>query len=175
MVGPVARYRYADASCSGVRRAAAARKTSTARKDKRVAADLDGIFNRLAQWCRVGPGNFTPSRSQIRTSRWVPPLPVDPVQRGGPSRSTGITPLHHYYGAVRPYPAHRYFRPRGCSHLSLFPWHHGIGSHVPYRSPVEIRATDCRMPLGRSQASPKLIPKVGPTLGFDTSNVTVRV
>jgi poly(3-hydroxybutyrate) depolymerase len=26
--------------------------------------------------------------------------------------STGITPLHHYYGAVRPSPAHRYFWPR---------------------------------------------------------------
>src|SRR5260370_9072830 len=36
-----------------------------------------------------------------------------------PLRSTGITPLHHYYGAVRPYPAHRYFWPRGCSHLNL--------------------------------------------------------
>ncbi len=36
-----------------------------------------------------------------------------------PLSSTGITPLHHYYGAVRPYPAHRYFWPRGCSHLSL--------------------------------------------------------
>jgi hypothetical protein len=26
-------------------------------------------------------------------------------------RSTGITPLHHYYEAVRPWAAHRYFRP----------------------------------------------------------------
>ena len=25
----------------------------------------------------------------------------------------GLTPLHHYYGAVRPWPAHQYFRPRG--------------------------------------------------------------
>jgi hypothetical protein len=29
--------------------------------------------------------------------------------------STGITPLRRYYGAVRPSPAHRYFRPRGWS------------------------------------------------------------
>src|SRR5271167_389550 len=36
-----------------------------------------------------------------------------------PLRSTGITPLHHYYGAVRPSPAHRYFRPRGWSRLRL--------------------------------------------------------
>jgi hypothetical protein len=34
-------------------------------------------------------------------------------------RSTGITPLHHYYGAVRPSPAHWYFRPRGWSRLCL--------------------------------------------------------
>ena len=27
--------------------------------------------------------------------------------------STGITPLHNYYEAVRPSPAHRYFGPRG--------------------------------------------------------------
>ena len=30
-----------------------------------------------------------------------------------PLCSTGITPLHHYYRAVRPSPAHRYFQPRG--------------------------------------------------------------
>ena len=32
-----------------------------------------------------------------------------------PLRSTGITPLHHYYEAVRPWPAPWYFRPRGFS------------------------------------------------------------
>src|ERR1700719_2301445 len=36
-----------------------------------------------------------------------------------PLCSTGITPLRHYYEAVRPSPAHRYFRPRGWSHLRL--------------------------------------------------------
>jgi hypothetical protein len=25
--------------------------------------------------------------------------------------------------------------------LCLFPWHHRLGSHVPYKSPVELRAT----------------------------------
>ena len=35
--------------------------------------------------------------------------------------STGITPLHNYYEAVRPSPAHRYFGPRGWSRLRLFP------------------------------------------------------
>jgi hypothetical protein len=34
-------------------------------------------------------------------------------------RSTGITPLHHYYQAVRPWSAHRYFRPRGFGRLCL--------------------------------------------------------
>src|SRR5512135_3142349 len=31
-----------------------------------------------------------------------------------PLRSADITPLHRYYGAVRPY-AHQYFRPRGTT------------------------------------------------------------
>ena len=57
-----------------------------------------------------------------------------------PLRSTGITPLRRYYEAVRPSPAHRYFRPRGWSRLHLFPWHRRPGSHVPYRSRVESRA-----------------------------------
>ena len=41
-------------------------------------------------------------------------LPVDslPTSVTCPLRSTGITPLPRYYGAVRPYPPHRYFRPR---------------------------------------------------------------
>src|ERR1700720_4569793 len=53
----------------------------------------------------------------------VLPLPVDPISKAmtHPLRSTGITPLQHYYEAVRPSPAHRYFRPRGWSRLCLFP------------------------------------------------------
>ena len=49
------------------------------------------------------------------------PLPVDPISKAmtHPLRSTGITPLQHYYEAVRPSPAHRYFRPRGWSRLCL--------------------------------------------------------
>src|SRR5438445_13311182 len=57
-----------------------------------------------------------------------------------PLCSTGITPLHRYYRAVRPSPAHRYFRPRGWSHLRPFPWHRRPGSHVPYKSLIELRA-----------------------------------
>ena len=39
------------------------------------------------------------------------PLPVDPISKAmtHPLRSTGITPLQHYYEAVRPSPAHQYF------------------------------------------------------------------
>ena len=43
-------------------------------------------------------------------------------------------------GAVRPSPAHQYFQPRGGCRLCLFPWHRRPGSHVPYKSLVEIRA-----------------------------------
>src|SRR6516165_1504852 len=51
------------------------------------------------------------------------PSPVDPISKtmACPLRSTGITPLQHYYEAVRPSPAHLYFRPRGWSRLCLFP------------------------------------------------------
>src|SRR5262249_23105078 len=37
-------------------------------------------------------------------------------------------------------PAQRYFRPRGWRRLCLFPWHRRVGSHVPYKSLVELRA-----------------------------------
>jgi hypothetical protein len=113
--------------------------------------------------CRVGPGNFTPSPSQIpdlilshhparAIARRLPPSaepsgssrcnPVGPSSTAmtRPLRSTGITPLHHYYGAVRPSPAHRYFQPRGWSRLCFFPWHRRPGSHVPYESQIELRA-----------------------------------
>jgi hypothetical protein len=113
--------------------------------------------------CRVGPGNFTPSLSQIpdvilshhparATARRLPPSaeiagssrfdPVGPRSTAmtHPLRSMGITPLHHYYEAVRPSPAHRYFQPHGWSRLCFFPWHRRSGSHVPYRSLVELRA-----------------------------------
>src|SRR6516164_4280983 len=46
----------------------------------------------------------------------------------------------HYYGAVRPSPAHRYFQPHGWSRLCFFPWHRRPGSHVPYQSLIELRA-----------------------------------
>jgi hypothetical protein len=88
---------------------------------------------------RVAPGNFTPRRSQIpdvnlsihparATQYRLPPaaetsrfllLPVDqhtiPTRVTCSLRSTGVTLLPHYYGAVRPWLTHRYFRPRGSS------------------------------------------------------------
>ena len=94
-----------------------------------------------------------------------------------PLRSTGITPLHHYYRAVRPSPAHRYFRPRGCSRLRLFPWHRRPGSRVPYRSQIEFRAA--YMPdaawavsmhppsLSRKMGQPPVLTSSNPL--FDTS------
>ena len=33
-----------------------------------------------------------------------------------------------------------FFRPRGWSRLRLFPWHRRPGSHVPYKSQIELRA-----------------------------------
>lgn len=39
------------------------------------------------------------------------------VRMTHPLRSTDITPLHHYYEAVRPSMLHPYSRPRGPSHL----------------------------------------------------------
>jgi len=113
--------------------------------------------------CRVGPGNFTPSLSQIpdvilshhparAIARRLPPSaeiagssrfdPVGPrsTTMTHPLRSMGIAPLRRYYEAVRPSPAHRYFQPHGWSRLCFFPWHRRPGSHVPYRSLVELRA-----------------------------------
>jgi hypothetical protein len=119
--------------------------------------------SRIGRDCRVGPGSFTPSPSQIPDvnlsihparviarrlppsaepsgSSWYDPVGPSSTAMTCPLCSTGITPLHHYYRAVRPSPALRYFRPRGWSHLHLFPWHRRPGSHVPYKSQIELRA-----------------------------------
>ena len=70
------------------------------------------------------------------------PLPVDPSQWRWPAPFVprALHPLPRYYEAVRPSPAHRYFRPRSWSRLCLFPSHRRQGSHVPYESLVELRA-----------------------------------
>jgi hypothetical protein len=136
-------------------------------------------------------GNCTPSLSQIpdltlsrhparATARRLPPSaefsgsswfdPVGPSSAAMtcPLRSTGITPLHHYYEAVRPSPAHRYFRPRGWSRLCLFPWHRRPGSHVPYESPNESHASstpDATWTVSRTPSM--LIPEDWQASGFD--------
>ena len=137
--------------------------------DRRLAGPLTEVDLpcRRSEWhgsfCRVGPGNFTPSLSQIpdvilshhparAIARRLPPSaeiagssrfdPVGPrsTTMTHPLRSMGIAPLRRYYEAVRPSPAHRYFQPHGWSRLCFFPWHRRPGSHVPYRSLVELRA-----------------------------------
>jgi hypothetical protein len=67
------------------------------------------------------------------------PLPVDLSQMAmtAPLTPRALHPLHRYYEAVRPCPAHPYFQPRGWSRLCLFPWHRQPGSHVRYKSLVE--------------------------------------
>src|ERR1019366_3559362 len=75
-----------------------------------------------------------------------------------PLRSTGITPLHHYYRAVRPSPAHRYFQPRGCSRLRFSL---GIAGQVltfRTRARLSFAPPTCRMPLGQSQCIPQTYP-----------------
>ena len=79
-----------------------------------------------------------PPSAEPSGSSWFDPVGPSSTAMTHPLRSTGITPLQHYYGAVRPSPAHRYFRPRGWSHLCLFPWHRRPGSHVPYKSTTGI-------------------------------------
>ena len=89
--------------------------------------------------------------------RWPTPFAPAPLQS-----------FHHYYEAVRPSPAHRYFRPRGGRRLRLFPWHRRPGSHVPYKSLVELRATytpDAARAAFRT--APELLPEEGSAPGFD--------
>ena len=81
-----------------------------------------------------------PASAELSGSSWFDPVGPCSTAMTHPLRSTGITPLHHYCRAVRPSPAHRYFRPRGWSRLCFFPWHRRPGSHVPYRSQIELRA-----------------------------------
>jgi hypothetical protein len=79
---------------------------------------LSGPFAHIEPFspCRVGPGNFTPSFSQIR-SRVIPPHEGCrlPWRFGAPPVASWLAPnvgdlppsLHGHYEAVRPQPAHR--------------------------------------------------------------------
>src|ERR1700678_4301111 len=88
---------------------------------------------------RVIARRLPPSAERSGSTRYNPVGPSS-TPMTCPLRSTGITPLPRYYEAVRPSPAHRYFRPHGWSRLRLFPWHRRPGSHVPYKSLIELRA-----------------------------------
>ena len=72
-----------------------------------------------------------------------------------------------YFAARKSRSAHRYFQPRGWSHLCFFPSHRRLGSHVPYKSLIlSFAPPTCRMPLEPSQASPKLISEDGSAPDF---------
>jgi hypothetical protein len=89
------------------------------------------------------PARATARRLPPSTEQRAPPgEPVGPNQRRWPTSfaPAPLQDLRRYYEAVRPSPTHRYFRPRGGSRLHLFPWHRRQGSHVPYRSLIELRA-----------------------------------
>src|ERR1700680_2937300 len=91
-------------------------------------------------------------QSEPSSSSGCPLTLTIPTQMTCSLCSTGITPLHHYYGAVRPWPAHQYFRPRGFGRLRLFPWHRRPGPQVRNESPNESHAPytpDTVWPVGR--------------------------
>src|SRR5258708_9370119 len=88
---------------------------------------------------RVTARTLPPSAEISGSSRFDPVGPSSTAMTR-PLCSTGITPLQRYYEAVRPSPAHQYFRPHGWSRLCLFPWHRRPDSHVPYKSQIEVRA-----------------------------------
>src|SRR6516165_4626142 len=67
------------------------------------------------------------------------------IQRPSSERWRDFNPpdsraTQHTLRSSPPLMAHRYFQPRGWRRLCLFPWHRHVGSHVPYRSLVELRA-----------------------------------
>src|SRR5216683_1802785 len=99
----------------------------------------DPYVNLSIHTARVTARRLPPSAEISGSSRFDPVGPSSTAMTR-PLCSTGITPLRRYYGAVRPSPAHRYFRPRGWSRLCFFPWHRRPGSHVPYKSQIELRA-----------------------------------
>jgi hypothetical protein len=94
----------------------------------------------------VGPSNIrlrlarSKPLERFRTSLLLLPVGSLATATTHPLRSTSITSASTHYRAVRPSPAHRYFRPRGWSRLRLFPSHRRPGSHVPYQSQIELRA-----------------------------------
>ena len=98
------------------------------------------------------------------------PLPVDPIPTTMtcPLRSAGVTPLHCYYEAVRPSPAHRYFRPRVFSACAFSLSITGQVLKFRKRARSESHASytpDAAWPVSRISAM--LFPEQSKDSGFD--------
>src|ERR1700720_548607 len=106
---------------------------------------------------RVTARRLPPSAEPSGSSRFDPVGPSSTAMTC-PLCSTGITPLHHYYGAVRPSPAHRYFRPHGWSRLCLSLSIAGQVLTFHTRARLSFAPPTCRMPLGQSQCIPQADP-----------------
>src|SRR6202043_2018926 len=66
--------------------------------------------------------------------------PMALAEQRSPLAPAPLQSLRHYYGLLRPCAPLRYSRPRSWSRLWLVPWHRRTGSHVPYKSLIELRA-----------------------------------
>jgi len=93
------------------------------------------------------------------------PLPVDPIQMAMACslRSTGVTPLYHYYEAVAP------SRRIGTFRLAVgaaYTFSIGIAVYVPTFRAVELRAAYMPMPLGPTSGFPRADPRGMVTPGF---------
>ncbi len=63
------------------------------------------------------------------------------AEQRGPFGPAPLQDLHPYYEPLRPCAPHRYSDPRGFSRLDPFLSIGTTGSHVPYKSLVQLRAT----------------------------------
>jgi hypothetical protein len=66
--------------------------------------------------------------------------PVASAEQRSPFGPAPLQSLRLYYELLRPCAPHRYCDPRGLSRLRSLPLHRRTGSHVPYKSLVELRA-----------------------------------
>src|SRR6267154_2333128 len=64
------------------------------------------------------------------------------AEQRSPFAPAPLQDLPRYYELLRPCAPHRYSDPRGLSRLRSLPLHRRTGSHVPYKSLVELRAAD---------------------------------
>src|SRR6266853_5686015 len=66
--------------------------------------------------------------------------PMASAEQRSPFGPAPLQRLRPYYELLRPCTSHRYSDPRGLSRLRSLPLHRSTGSHVPYKSLVELRA-----------------------------------